>query len=149
MAPSKKAKRGVSVDVAKKSTAAKDPEDFLRMSPKFSFSRYDWDAPWAVSDDGKPSVDSVFCNLCGLEGATWGSIMLATGGRNGGTNSHHISVKDLSKDARNRADAINLKESELFSLRIQAKVRLWGIIEPENRHFYVIWFDPKHKVYPV
>ena len=74
--------------------------------------------------------------------------MQASGGRRHGTNNHDIPVCDLAKDATQRADAIKLEESELFSLRLQGDVRLWGIIEPENGCFYVIWFDPEHKVYP-
>ena len=36
--------------------------------------------------------------------------------------------------------------SQLFSLRISAKCRVWGILD--GRVFKVLWYDPKHEVYP-
>ncbi len=54
----------------------------------------------------------------------------------------------LIKDSIGKAHDINIEEDELFSLRLQGDVRLWGLIEP-NGCFFVIWYDPNHNVYPV
>ena len=116
--------------------------------PTFSFRKYDGGAPWAIPT-GKLTSDSVFVNLRDLECTTWGDVVKASGGRTQGTNSHFIPIDKLSKTAKQRATDMQLDESELFSLRLQGTVRLWGIIEPENGCFYVVWFDPNHQVYPV
>ena len=60
----------------------------------------------------------------GLEGMIWKDVFQTFGGRKHGTNSHEIPVCDLSKDALRRAEAIQLNESVLFSLRSQSDVRL-------------------------
>ena len=152
MAPSKKTKRAaevrdskrpkhaVDVPAMKRPGIEKNVHSHLGLYPTFSFRRYDAGAPWAVSTDGKPATDSVFQNLQGVEGLTWGNIIQASGGRSHGTNSHYIPLAGLSKDAKRRADDVGLDESKLFSLRLQGTVRLWGVIE-SNGCFYVIWYD--------
>ena len=114
----------------------------------FSFRKYDASAPWANTADSRPTVDSIFSNLRGYEGMTWGNVMQASGGRRHGTNSHHIPVNELSKEAMQRLAYINLEEGELFSLRLQGAVRLFGTIEPKNGCMFVIWYDPRHAVCP-
>jgi hypothetical protein len=151
MAPSKKAKHAVDLGAAKKSGIENDPQSYYGSNPIFSFVKYDANAPWAVSSNEKPVTDSVFNNLRGKESMTWNGIMQESGGRGHGTNNHYVSIENLSKDARRRIADIGLNEDELFSIRLQGDVRLWGVIEPEdgNGKFYVIWFDPEHKVYPI
>jgi len=149
MAPSKQAKQAVTVSETRRTGSNKDAQGYWGKTASFSFRRYDADAPWALSRNKKPVVDSVFKNLHGFEQMIWTNIMQASGGRRHGTNNHDIPVSELTRDAIRRAETISLEESELFSLRLQGDVRLWGIIEPENGCFYVIWFDPEHKVYPI
>ena len=139
---------GKSVQSAKKPNIGKDTQAYLKMYPIFSFRKYDAGAPWATRRDGKPTTDGVFKNLGGIEGQRWGEIECACGGRSHGTNSHNIPITDMSKDAQKRANSIGLNETELFSLRLQGVVRLFGVIEPENGCFHVIWFDPAHQVCP-
>ena len=75
---------------------------------------------------------------------TWGKIKLATGVKRIGTNSHYLKISDLSKAAQNRAREIKLYEDEVFSLRINGKHRLIGILE--DGVFYVIWNDKEHDI---
>jgi len=146
---SKKAKHAFTLAETKRAGREKGPDRYFALPPTFSFRRYDAGAPWAIPKNGKPTVDSLFKNIRGVEEATWGDIIQAGGGRSHGTNSHYIPIEALSKDAKQRAWQIDMCENELFSLRVQGSVRLWGIVEPENGCFYVIWFDPNHQVYPV
>ena len=149
MDPFKKPKRAVEVGKTKNAGIAANAQSHLGMTATFSFRRYDAGTAWSVSSDKKPVVDSVFKVLYGFEYMTWIDILKANGGRRRGTNNHEIPISELSRDAVQRAEDIKLQESELFSLRLQGDVRLWGIIEPENGCFYVVWFDPNHQVYPV
>jgi hypothetical protein len=127
---------------------AKQAGSYFNSPPVFSFRKYDADTPWSNSLDNKPTVNNILKVLKSFEGLQWKDIFQASGGRSHGTNSHFIKVNDLSIDAQKRAKAIDLNELELFSLRLQGDVRFWGVIEPDGR-YYVIWYDPNHKVYPV
>ena len=150
MAHSEKNTRLVVQATGQKSvTIPKSAGSYYGYSLSFSFRRYDSGASWAVSSDGKPTIDSLFYNMRGLEFLRWSEILHASGGKSHGTNSHSIAVKFLSDDAKARAESISLNESEMFSLRLQGQVRLWGIVEQSNGCFYVIWYDPNHKVYPL
>ena len=135
------------VDTSKRKRPA-EVGSFFGLSVSFSFRKYDAGAPWANTAGGRPTVDSIFSNLRGYEGMTWGKVMQASGGRLHGTNSHHIPVNELSKEAMQRLAYISLEEGELFSLRLQGAVRLFGTIEPKNGCMFVIWYDPEHAVCP-
>jgi hypothetical protein len=139
MARSKKAKHIANV-MNSKQPKADIKSSFYGLNVSFSFRKYDADASWSASSDRKPSVDNIFKNLRGCEELI---------GKKHGTNSHYIPISTLSKEAIRRAKGINLDEDELFSLRLQNMVRMWGIIEQTTGCFYIIWFDPEHKVYPV
>ena len=73
--------------------------------------------------------------------------MGTTGGRSHGNNNHYISVEKLTYEAKHRVDELKLNESELFSMRLQGLVRLWGMIDPKDGCFFILWYDPNHKVY--
>ena len=148
MAPSKKTKRKEVIKGVKKPVIAQKTGGYYDKSPTFSFCRYDANAPWANSDDKKPTVDSVFNSLRGLESLSWREIMQASGGKSAGTNSHFVDIVKLASVAVSRLSQLSLDENQLFSMRVQNKVRLWGLIEPDGA-FYVLWFDPEHKVCPV
>jgi hypothetical protein len=60
---------------------------------------------------------------------------------------HQCPVAETSQEAQKRLREINLDQyDELFSLRLSGKERIWGI--REQRVFRILWWDPKHQVYP-
>ena len=134
------------VNKPKLPTDVKSIDSFFGLTVSFSFQKYDGRMSWAKSDNGKPVVDDIFQNLKGFEGANWSGIISAAGGREHGTNSHYINANKLLDDARQRLIDLKIDENELFSLRVQGDVRLWGIIESDGC-FDIIWYDPNHKVY--
>ena len=67
MAPYKQTKHIVDVKETKYSGTDKDAQSYWSMTASFSFRRYDANAPWAISENKKPVVDSVFKNLYGFE----------------------------------------------------------------------------------
>jgi len=144
----KKTKRAVEIKGTKNVIPFAKTGSYDGVFPTFVFRKYDTNAPWASSVNGKPIVDDVFNNLRGFEGLTWREIKQASGARSHGTNNHFIEVDKFSKDAKKRIEDLSLNEDTLFSMHIEVDARLWGIIEPTG-HFFVIWFDPEHKVYPV
>jgi hypothetical protein len=56
-------------------------------------------------------------------------------------------LNEIEKEASDRLRERELDDLELYSFRISAKERIWGIREREA--FYIIWWDPGHTVYPV
>jgi hypothetical protein len=48
--------------------------------------------------------------------------------------------------AQKRAKELEWDDSELFSLRLEGKLRLWG--RRGGAILYLLWFDPEHLVCP-
>jgi hypothetical protein len=149
MARSKVTKHQAFSSSAKATSISGNVNGYYDMPVSFSFRRYDNGTEWSASIDNKPIIDDVFYMLRGKEGQTWKEVEQTYGGRTHGTNNHRISINDLSKEAQKRAIEIMLNENELYSLRLQGTVRLWGVIEQLNGCFYIIWYDPNHQVYPL
>lgn len=65
-----------------------------------------------------------------------------------GRNSHFIKVEDCCKEAQQRLQEIEKDDfSELFSLRMNGKKRIFGI--RQSAELQILWWDPKHEIYPV
>lgn len=127
---------------------ASDPENYLKMTPVWRFRDFDWDGPW-----GHDCCVSHIANLrshienhlASFETMTWEEIMRATGGRgaNGGNNSHPISREKFKKAVQDRLSDKKIFADELFSLRLDAGTRIYGV--REINCLRVIFFDPHHK----
>ena len=78
-----------------------------------------------------------------FESMTWAEIMRAAGGRARGSNSHFVEVRNLTGHAKQRLAEIGQDDvSELFSLRLSATVRIYGI--RDRRALKLLWYDPHH-----
>jgi hypothetical protein len=121
---------------------------YYPLHPVFCFARFDSETPCERSEEKHTSVSKVLLHLKDRELSAWKDIIGQSGGRAQGTNSHYVSISELPRKVQRRASEIRLEESELFSMRLEGEVRLWGIISPSGK-FYVIWYDPKHEIYPV
>ena len=62
------------------------------------------------------------------------------------TGSHFIDLDKCSKEAEDRLGEIELEVEQLFSLRIDGEKRIFGWRQASV--FYVLWWDPEHKVCP-
>ena len=88
--------------------------------------------------------------LQSLERMTWQEILSASGGRNYGTNSHFIPIEAISKVFKKKLQNLKYISEDLraiFSLRLQGKLRLIGLIDENTGVFKIIWYDAKHEVY--
>jgi len=83
--------------------------------------------------------------LQNFESMTWAEIIKATGDKKRGNLHHYISLNECSKEARDRMTELRYAYDEMFSLRLENKVRIFGVID--RGVMKVIWFDPNHKVY--
>lgn len=77
------------------------------------------------------------------ENSTWHEIDTATRS-NGKSNSHNIPVTDLCKEARDRLEELKYDISDIYSLRLGGKLRIFGI--RTYNYLKVIWFDTGHEI---
>ncbi len=63
-----------------------------------------------------------------------------------GTNSHFEDIAILCKEAQKRIEELHLDIDQVFSLRLTATLRIYGILE--NGVFNVLWYDPNHEICP-
>ncbi|WP_059026745.1 hypothetical protein [Gabonibacter massiliensis] len=82
------------------------------------------------------------------ENSTWQAIERATHGRQGKSNSHHVSVGNLCPDAQKRLKEMKLDDiDEIYSLRLGGELRIYGI--RKYNYLKILWVDPNHEIYPV
>ena len=80
--------------------------------------------------------------MASLESMTWGSILVRDKKQN-----HTVAVTSLCKEAQDRLLDIQLDDQDaLVSLRFGSRERAWGF--REKNYFFLIWWDPEHKVCP-
>lgn len=117
------------------------PEKVIKRSPVWRIGSLDFGGPWGWERMGDLSLfKAIREKLKNFETMTWSEIE--------GRDHHFISIKNISKEAKQRLQDINQDDlDQLFSLRLSAKERLWGIRKEEILN--ILWWDPEHSVYPV
>jgi hypothetical protein len=101
----------------------------------------DFGGPWGWDSINANTLKYIHSKLALFESMTWVEVNYPN------TGCHPIKVEEICATAQKRLAEIQVLEEELFSLRLSGKERLWGIRE---RHILkILWWDPKHEVYPV
>ena len=120
----------------------------------WAFSIVDQYGPWGWrTEAGRVWWSEILPKLQHFESMTWAEILQAAGGRARGNNSHFVQVGKLTKNAKDRLTDIGQDDvSDLFSLRLDATTRIYGI--RDRRALKLLWYDPYHgkntrAVYPV
>ena len=120
----------------------------------WGFSTVDQEGAWGWRTVAAPVWWSeILPKLQDFESMTWAEIMQAAGGRSRGSNSHFVRVEKLTRQAKDRLVALGQDDvSELFSLRLSATTRIYGI--RDRRALKLLWYDAHHgtnarAVYPV
>lgn len=112
--------------------------------PTSSFSwrihEIDLDGKWGwLNAELQCLLQTIIPKLHDYESMTWAEIE--------GSGSHFIDTDTICKGARDRLEEINKDDSEeLFSLRISARQRVWGV--RSGTQLNVLWWDPEHEVCP-
>ena len=121
-----------------------DPSRSDHLTIAWRLSRFDWDGPWGVGAfDGCDFVDLLRTWGAAFEKQTWAEAFQGAGGRRAGNNNHPIKVERLSSQAQRRLRDIAADDMDVvYSFRVSAKVRLYGI--RDSRAFQVLWYDPWH-----
>jgi hypothetical protein len=123
-----------------------DPESYLKQTPVWRFSDFDWESPWGheccVAHVANLRVH-IEEHLASFETMTWAEILMAAGGRKWGNNSHPIARDKFKKEVQRRLDEKRIFADELFSLRLDAGTRVYGV--REINCLRIVFFDPHHK----
>ena len=140
----KSIKHSVKVEGKKIPKNIEDPNSYLKKKPVWVFNRCDrTHDKWSLKKC-RNLYEEILDKLIAFEGMTWAEIMKSSGGRRQGTNNHFIKISGMVKEAQDRALEISLNEDQLFSLRLDGKKRLYGIIQ--NGKFCVIWYTMEHDI---
>lgn len=116
-------------------------DSYLQYSPVWRFDYIDMHGPWGwLNIESKDELKGIMKKLNNFETMTWADIK-----RN--NHSHQVLTASICKTARDRLVEIEKDDLEdIFSLRLNGTNRIWGKLE--DGIFYIIWWDPGHKVYP-
>lgn len=119
-----------------------NPNKFGNTMPKWTFARVDKDS-WTIHDT---FINTILEKLIQYESMTWNEIMNMTrqGRNSNNTMNHNIPRGALIKSAQQRLDQLKIYEDEIFSLSLDNKKRLWGILD--SGVFQIIWYDSNHEI---
>lgn len=146
MGKKKIVKQAESAKSSKMPKVVENPEGYLKKHPICAFQRCDVNhEKWSIKNC-KNFNEEILDKLISFEGQTWAEIQSASGGRRNGTNSHFEDIAILCKDAQRRIEELHLDIDQVFSLRLTATLRIYGILE--NGVFNVLWYDPNHEICP-
>jgi hypothetical protein len=100
----------------------------------------DPESRWSFGRIGENDLLALLDRVKSFETMTWTEIERSS--------NHYIDPELMDKDARDMLAEMRLDDMKdhLFSLRIGAKERLWGI--RSEGVFEVLWWDPNHEVCP-
>lgn len=120
----------------------------FRDHPVFSFLWADARGEAPCLFDPGPDAQELVSFLCEMNRLTWNEIRAQMAG---GHKKHHDHPIDrLNARVRTalsrRPDLEEILDSDLFRFRLSGRKRLWGFVQEQT--FYVLWWDPLHRVYP-
>lgn len=116
-------------------------------------TKADTEGNWSWGQSRKWSDDdwsnSIAPKLIQFQNLTWAEVHAQnTGGRERHKSHHDMDICDLVQEAFDRWIEIGLDEFDTtFRFRLQNQQRLWGV--RIQAQFYVVWWDPEHRLYPV
>lgn len=89
----------------------------------------------------------IFPKLQSYEKNTWTEILSFTHRRKDKmvSNNHTVPVANLCKEARDRLEELKYNVDYMFSLRLEAKLRIYGF--RVQNYLEILWVDREHEVY--
>lgn len=141
----------VSPEDGKTVRAGENPGSIFNMPMTWTSDEADCEGEW---DSGTPRQwgkdcweETIFPKLAEWQKLTWGEIdQFTTGGRERHKMHHSMEMEKLIDEAQYRLIELDRYSDIIFRFRLGSTRRLWGyrIVN----HFEIIWYDPKHEIYP-
>lgn len=103
---------------------------------------------WCSPKHGPDNACAVRSLMIEMSGLYWHEIHdQRTGGKDRHKKHHSQSWDSLCAEAQTRWVEIERDEDELFRFRAGGTGRVWGY--RSGQVFFVVWWDPEHKIYPL
>jgi hypothetical protein len=104
----------------------------------WDFSRIDVGGKWGWNS--MRILRNIWSKMNQFQTMTWNDIL--------GSSHHAIAVDKIIKPAQKRLQELKYDDvDELVSFHLNGKKRLWAI--QRGNSAYVLWWDPRHEIYPV
>lgn len=92
-------------------------------------------------------ISHLYPKLKEFEKLTWEEIEKQTYGKDGKSKNHPIGKGKIIKEAQERLKVLNQDDvDELYSLRLEGKIRIFGI--REFNCLKILWIDTNHEICP-
>ena len=122
--------------------AVVSPESLLYQHPSWRVRSLQIAGPFGWHEISGEKLREIGKKPGDFESMTWQEIRIRDKDKN-----HAIPVADLTREAQDRLAKIGQDDvDELFSLRLSAKERIFGILDESVMR--VLWWDPDHRVCP-
>lgn len=133
---------------AQKKTTAKADVSYENAIPAWAFDKIDRNGKFAFCIDRADfDLREVLEKMISYSSMTWGDMRRQT--HDDRKSKHHfLDIRDLSKEALERLEAMRLEEysEQLYSIALQNTLRIVGLRDRDR--FHVLWYDPHHEVCP-
>lgn len=131
----------------KKPVFASNPEAYLTKHPNWRFYHCVNTGKWDIGAHRSTQFwEIIWEGLKANERLTWQEIQSATKSHGSGSKSHFVQVSSLCKDAQDILQKFFPDVDTLFSLRLDGKKRIYGIMD--NGTLELLWYDENHEIYP-
>ncbi len=139
----------LSVPISKSPRTSVDPTSFREMRMTWCITQADVNGTWSWGQERQWSDEqwksSINDTLSLLSKLTWKEIEVQRSGRT--YRNHSQAIESVCSEAICRWNVLGIETDTVYRFRLSGKERAWGY--RLGSHFYMIWYDAEHKVYPV
>jgi hypothetical protein len=109
------------------------------------FERADHDGDWSFSSCTDGKLLEIIRKMKDFESMKMSELFRA-----GSEHGKHYDVPGMPSPALRRLEELKLDDlTQISRLRLSGPERLYGFfVDPEDRIFHVLWWDPRHSVWP-
>jgi predicted RND superfamily exporter protein len=130
----------------------KKPDSIMQKDMDWMSIKPDVEGKWHWGIERKQlneDINEITSFLDSLKSNKWHEVLsFTTGGEDRHLKNHYQEISTIDKEAIQRWKDIGLEEYDTaFRFRLTNKKRIWGY--KQLGIFYLVWWDPTHKVYPV
>jgi len=130
---------------------SKNPDEYHTMKVEWDCKTPDIKGEWSWSIKRKQLIadkEEIHEFLVLTQSSTWNEILnQSSGGKKRIKKHHYQEVSSFISEAQKRWFTLYGEYDTAFRFRLGGKKRLWGY-RIKNK-FFVIWWDPTHKIYPL